>query len=157
MGKAVGIIAAQSIGEPGTQMTLRSFHFGGAMKVDITQGLPRVEELLEARTPKAEAEITEITGKVSIEKADDDSATVVVKGKKDMKDYYVVNDAQKMNVKDGDKVKIGAVMFIDNAGDEKQALCDGVVKLDSGILTITGSIKAEESLLLPLLRLSHFS
>src|SRR5690606_31626712 len=57
MGKAVGVIAAQSIGEPGTQMTMQTFHKGGVQTTDITQGLPRVEELFEARTPKGEAEI----------------------------------------------------------------------------------------------------
>ena len=58
MGRAVGVIAAQSIGEPGTQMTMQTFHKGGVAKVDITQGLPRVEELFEARTPKAEAQMS---------------------------------------------------------------------------------------------------
>ena len=59
---AVGIIAAQSIGEPGTQLTLRTFHTGGIIGLDITTGLPRVEELFEARTPKAQALISEIDG-----------------------------------------------------------------------------------------------
>ncbi len=146
MGKAVGIIAAQSIGEPGTQMTLRSFHFGGAMKVDITQGLPRVEELLEVRTPKAVAEITEINGKVSIEKADDDSATVTVKGTKDLEKKYVIREAKKVNVADGDKVQIGAVMYLDSFGNEKQAPFDGVVEVDHGVLTIRGTLEAEETI-----------
>ena len=67
MGEAVGIIAAQSIGEPGTQLTLRTFHTGGvAGAEDITQGLPRVEELFEARTPKGEAVIGEIGGIVDV-------------------------------------------------------------------------------------------
>ena len=67
MGEAVGIIAAQSIGEPGTQLTLRTFHTGGvAGAEDITQGLPRVEELFEARTPKGEAVIGEIGGMVDV-------------------------------------------------------------------------------------------
>ena len=67
MGEAVGIIAAQSIGEPGTQLTLRTFHTGGvAGAEDITQGLPRVEELFEARTPKGEAVIAEIGGVVDV-------------------------------------------------------------------------------------------
>lgn len=145
MGKAVGIIAAQSIGEPGTQMTLRSFHFGGAMKVDITQGLPRVEELLEARTPKAEAEITKVDGTVSVEKADDGSATIVVSGTRKVSKKYVVYEAQKVNVADGDKVKIGSVLFLDKAGNEKQAPFDGTVTLDSGILKIDGIVPAEET------------
>ena len=72
MGEAVGIIAAQSIGEPGTQLTLRTFHTGGvAGAEDITQGLPRVEELFEARTPKGEAVIAEIGGVVDVYWEDD--------------------------------------------------------------------------------------
>ena len=66
VGEAIGIIAAQSIGEPGTQLTMRTFHTGGVAGSDITQGLPRVEELFEARKPKGLAIITEISGKVQI-------------------------------------------------------------------------------------------
>ena len=68
IGESVGIIAAQSIGEPGTQLTMRTFHTGGVAGGDITQGLPRVEELFEARKPKGLAVITEIAGKVSIKR-----------------------------------------------------------------------------------------
>ena len=64
MGEAVGIIAAQSIGEPGTQLTMRTFHTGGVAGNDITQGLPRIQELFEARNPKGQAVITEIDGSV---------------------------------------------------------------------------------------------
>lgn len=67
IGEAVGIIAAQSIGEPGTQLTMRTFHTGGVAGGDITQGLPRVEELFEARKPKGLAVISEIDGTVKIE------------------------------------------------------------------------------------------
>ena len=67
LGTAVGIIAAQSIGEPGTQLTMRTFHTGGVAGGDITQGLPRVEELFEARKPKKMAQLAEIGGRVSIE------------------------------------------------------------------------------------------
>jgi DNA-directed RNA polymerase subunit beta' len=67
MGEAVGIIAAQSIGEPGTQLTMRTFHTGGVAGDDITQGLPRVEELFEARKPKKIAQLAEISGKVSVD------------------------------------------------------------------------------------------
>ena len=70
LGEAVGIIAAQSIGEPGTQLTMRTFHSGGVAGDDITQGLPRVEELFEARRPKKMAQIAAITGKVAIEKSE---------------------------------------------------------------------------------------
>src|SRR3979409_1376033 len=66
IGEAVGVIAAQSIGEPGTQLTMRTFHTGGVAGVDITQGLPRVEELFEARIPKGKAIISEIDGELEI-------------------------------------------------------------------------------------------
>ena len=66
-GEAVGIIAAQSIGEPGTQLTMRTFHTGGVAGGDITQGLPRVEELFEARKPKKMAQLAEISGRVTME------------------------------------------------------------------------------------------
>ncbi|OGD92545.1 DNA-directed RNA polymerase subunit beta' [Candidatus Curtissbacteria bacterium RIFCSPHIGHO2_01_FULL_41_44] len=71
LGTPVGVIAAQSIGEPGTQLTMRTFHTGGIVGLDITQGLPRVEELFEVRTPKYVAQISEITGKVKIEETKD--------------------------------------------------------------------------------------
>src|SRR5439155_693541 len=74
IGEAVGIIAAQSIGEPGTQLTMRTFHTGGVAGEDITHGLPRVQELFEARKPKGEAQITELAGEVQID--DDDEKHV---------------------------------------------------------------------------------
>src|SRR5206468_9814227 len=74
IGESVGIIAAQSIGEPGTQLTMRTFHTGGVAGEDITHGLPRVQELFEARRPKGEAQITELAGEVQIE--DDDEKHV---------------------------------------------------------------------------------
>src|SRR6185436_11980296 len=70
IGDAVGIIAAQSIGEPGTQLTMRTFHTGGVAGLDITQGLPRVVELFEARKPKGMAEMAEVDGKIAIEETD---------------------------------------------------------------------------------------
>ena len=70
IGDAVGIIAAQSIGEPGTQLTMRTFHTGGVAGQDITQGLPRVVELFEARKPKGLAQMAEADGKVSVEEGD---------------------------------------------------------------------------------------
>ena len=77
MGEAVGIIAAQSIGEPGTQLTMRTFHTGGVAGSDITQGLPRVEELFEARVPKEVAVISEIDGMVRIERDDNEQRIIV--------------------------------------------------------------------------------
>mgnify|MGYP002253227309 CR=1 FL=1 len=92
VGEAVGTIAAQSIGEPGTQLTMRTFHTGGvASSSDITQGLPRVQEIFEARNPKGEAIITEVTG--TVESIVEDPATrtreITVKGKTDTRSYTV--------------------------------------------------------------------
>ena len=78
MGEAVGITAAQSIGEPGTQLTMRTFHTGGVAGSDITQGLPRVEELFEARKPKGLAEICESEGTVIDIKARKDGKSEVI-------------------------------------------------------------------------------
>src|SRR5205823_7028301 len=78
VGEAVGIIAAQSIGEPGTQLTMRTFHTGGVAGDDITHGLPRVVELFEARQPKGKAPITESAGRVRIEETERTRKIVVV-------------------------------------------------------------------------------
>ncbi len=94
VGEAVGIIAAQSIGEPGTQLTMRTFHTGGvASQADITQGLPRVEELFEGRKPKTLAMLSEIAGKVSFEDIKK-SKYVVVTGEDDVKKYLIPFDAR---------------------------------------------------------------
>lgn len=146
MGKAVGVIAAQSIGEPGTQMTLRSFHFGGAMKIDITQGLPRVEELLEARTPKAEAEISSVDGVVTIDKAEDGSAVIHLKGHKEVSRSFVVSESKKVSVEDGAKVKAGDTLFIDSTEKDRQSPFAGTVLIDGGVLTVSGDIEAEETI-----------
>ena len=106
IGEAIGIIAAQSIGEPGTQLTMRTIHSGGVAGVaDITQGLPRVEELFEARKPKGLAIITEIEGKVKI-KETKKKKEVIVKGK-DTSKSYTIPFGSKMRVKDGDMVEVG--------------------------------------------------
>ena len=104
IGEAVGIIAAQSIGEPGTQLTMRTFHTGGVAGADITQGLPRVEELFEARKPKGLAIITEIAGKVKI-KETKKKKEVIVTSKDDSKSY-TIPFGSKMKVKDGDMVEV---------------------------------------------------
>ena len=106
IGESVGIIAAQSIGEPGTQLTMRTIHSGGVAGVaDITQGLPRVEELFEARKPKGVAIISEIDGKVKI-KETKKKKEVVVTSKGNSK-TYTIPFGSKMKVKDGDMVEAG--------------------------------------------------
>ena len=106
IGEAIGIIAAQSIGEPGTQLTMRTIHSGGVAGVaDITQGLPRVEELFEARKPKGLAIISEIDGKVKI-KETKKKKEVIVTGNDNAK-TYTIPFGSKMKVKDGDMVEVG--------------------------------------------------
>ena len=106
IGETVGIIAAQSIGEPGTQLTMRTIHSGGVAGVaDITQGLPRVEELFEARKPKGLAIVAEIDGIVKIAE-DKKRKTISVTSKDDSK-TYVIPFGSKLKVKDGDEVVAG--------------------------------------------------
>lgn len=146
MGKAIGVIAAQSIGEPSTQMTMQTFQKGGVTRTDITHGLPRIEELFEARTPKAEANLASIDGRVHIDRAEDDSATITIVGTKNMVRYYIVSKAKSVLVEDGQDIKSGQTMFIDEYEVEKQAPFDGKITIDSGILIIQGTVNAEESI-----------
>ncbi|AEB11199.1 DNA-directed RNA polymerase subunit beta' [Marinithermus hydrothermalis] len=107
IGEAVGVVAAESIGEPGTQLTMRTFHTGGvATGSDITLGLPRVIELFEARRPKQKAVIAEIDGTVRIEEGEDKLSIFVVDG--DFQKEYKVDKAARLTVKDGDFVTAGA-------------------------------------------------
>ena len=104
-GESVGIIAAQSIGEPGTQLTMRTFHTGGVAGGDITQGLPRVEELFEARNPKGLAIVSEISGTVKINE-EKKRKEVIVTSKDDSK-TYVISFGSKLKVKEGDEIEAG--------------------------------------------------
>ena len=106
VGEAVGIIAAQSIGEPGTQLTMRTFHTGGVAGGDITQGLPRVEELFEARKPKGLAIISEIAGKVSIQDTKSRREVVVTADDGEEK-KYPINYGSRIKVFDGDVIEAG--------------------------------------------------
>ena len=109
IGESIGIVAAQSIGEPGTQLTMNTKHAGGAIGTDITQGLPRVEELFEARKPKGLAVMTEIAGKVKI-KETKKKKEVVVTNKEESKSY-TIPFGSKMKVKDGDMVEVGDALI----------------------------------------------
>ena len=106
IGEAVGIIAAQSIGEPGTQLTMRTFHTGGVAGSDITQGLPRVEELFEARKPKGLAVMSEIDGVVSINETSKKKEVIITSEDGETKTYSF-NLGTKLTVKDGDFVEVG--------------------------------------------------
>ena len=106
IGEAVGIIAAQSIGEPGTQLTMRTFHTGGVAGGDITQGLPRVEELFEARKPKGLAVITEITGRVEIDETGKRKEISIVPENGET-EVYAIPYGSRIRVKHGQMVEAG--------------------------------------------------
>jgi len=107
VGEAVGIIAAQSIGEPGTQLTMRTFHTGGVAGDDITQGLPRVVELFEARTPKGVAPISEVEGRVRIDDTDKTRKVVVIPDDGGEEIAYAVSKRARLRIQDGDHVGVG--------------------------------------------------
>jgi DNA-directed RNA polymerase subunit beta' len=115
IGEAVGVIAAQSIGEPGTQLTMRTFHTGGVAGVDITQGLPRVEELFEARIPKGKAIISEIDGELEIIRQEG-ARKVRVTSKEDFEVSYPLQTKMETLVKSGDDVMEGQELAHDPKG-----------------------------------------
>ncbi|PKE18777.1 DNA-directed RNA polymerase subunit beta' [Macrococcoides caseolyticum] len=110
VGEAVGTIAAQSIGEPGTQLTMRTFHTGGVAGADITQGLPRIQELFEARNPKGQAVISEINGVIiDINIVKDRMQEIKVKGENEVRTYLAPGNAR-LKVEIGQKIARGEVM-----------------------------------------------
>ncbi len=133
-GEAVGIMAAQSIGEPGTQLTMRTFHTGGvAGGDDITQGLPRVEELFEARTPKGKATIAEISGKVIGIEENNGKYNITIENEAGVREH-VTNYNMKLRVEVGDEVE---------AGDK---LTEGVIS-PKELLAVTDPLTAQEYIL----------
>ena len=108
-GQAVGIIAAQSIGEPGTQLTMRTFHTGGVAGLDITSGLPRVEELFEARIPKGAAILADIDGTVSLE-SDDEGRRLRLTSSEEFREDYTTPENAQVLVDDGENVEPGMVL-----------------------------------------------
>ncbi|GAA3609719.1 DNA-directed RNA polymerase subunit beta' [Marihabitans asiaticum] len=120
IGEAVGIIAAQSIGEPGTQLTMRTFHTGGVAGDDITQGLPRVVELFEARTPKGVAPIAEASGRVTVEDTDKARRILLAADNGD-EHAYPVSKRARLLVEDGQSVEVGT-QLVQGAIDPKQVL-----------------------------------
>ncbi len=135
-GEAVGIMAAQSIGEPGTQLTMRTFHSGGVAHggdADITQGLPRVEELFEARNPKAKATIAEISGKIESIEDQNGKNKIVIANDVEVRDH-ITNYNMKVRVNVGDIV---------NAGDR---LTEGAIS-PKELLAVTDPLTAQEYIL----------
>ncbi len=130
IGEAVGIIAAQSIGEPGTQLTMRTFHTGGVAGEDITHGLPRVVELFEARRPKGEAQITELPGVVTIE--DDEEKKVrriTVTSEDEEQVQYAVSFRARLTVSDGDRVEVGQQLTEGSVNPHEKLRVEGVQAL----------------------------
>ena len=121
VGEAVGIIAAQSIGEPGTQLTMRTFHTGGVAGEDITHGLPRVVELFEARTPKGVAPISEVSGRVKIDETDKLRKITVIPDDGSEEVVYSVSKRARLLIEDGGKVEVGEKLTL-GAEDPKQVL-----------------------------------
>ena len=111
MGQAVGIIAAQSIGEPGTQLTMRTFHTGGIAGLDITSGLPRVEELFEARVPKSAAILADIDGIVELE-ADEEGRRLRIVSREEFREDYLAPEGGQILVDEGETVEPGTVLAI---------------------------------------------
>jgi DNA-directed RNA polymerase subunit beta' len=122
IGEAVGIIAAQSIGEPGTQLTMRTFHTGGVASADdITQGLPRVQELFEARTPKGEAPIAEASGRIAIDDSDRARRLVITPDDGTEELVYPVSKRTRLLIEDGQHVDVGQ-QLTPGAVDPKKVL-----------------------------------
>ncbi len=134
----VGVIAAQSVGEPGTQLTLRTFHAGGQAGVDITQGLPRVEELFEARSPKGQAHITEVTGLVDV--WEDGKKYVVQVTPEAGHVERIALEGRTMAVRPGSNVKVGDVLA--SGESESKPLVapfDGVVELAEDTIVLAAN------------------
>jgi DNA-directed RNA polymerase subunit beta' len=137
-GESVGIIAAQSIGEPGTQLTMRTFHTGGVVGEDITTGLPRVEELFEAREPKGKAVIAERSGVANIVD-EEDGRKIVITEQELVTEQYAIPDGYSATISDGEELAIGQVIAepdAENGGDPVVATLDGIAHLDDGTVIV---------------------
>ena len=141
LGVPVGVIAAQSIGEPGTQLTMRVRHFGGVVMSDVTQGLPRVEELFEMRTPKNLSPISEISGTASIETSDDGYMIRISTKRKPVEEReYFVPLAATLKVSDGEEVKSGTA-FAEGYLDPKEVLkIEGLFEAQKYVITETQKV-----------------
>ncbi len=137
LGAAVGIVAAQSIGEPATQLTMRTFHAGGAASAeDITQGLPRVEELFEARTPKAQAVMSEIEGQAYITKLNNKEVVIRIQAGDVEKDTYALPGTVQSGIRDGEHVDTGDVLFVSDTGSSVKATNSGIVRKEKDKLVV---------------------
>ncbi len=161
LGTTVGIIAAQSIGEPGTQLTLRTFHTGGVMGLDITTGLPRVEELFEARVPKGQATLSEIDGTAEIVPTED-GYRIRITSSELYRNEYPLPPGTEPQISDGDWVDVGTVLAKQvSSGKSKRAKVDlspaatlvapisGKVSIEGNTLVISYEEKEEADYTIP--------
>jgi DNA-directed RNA polymerase subunit beta' len=141
-GEAVGIVAAQAIGEPGTQLTMKTFHMGGVAQAggDITQGLPRVEELFEARSPKTPATVSELDGIVTIEERAEDYL-VVVTSKEPASQKIAIAPGFTVLVSNGDTVQLKDIIAQGEDGRTLRAMVHGKVAVSEGLVTVTAREK----------------
>jgi DNA-directed RNA polymerase subunit beta' len=140
---AVGIIAAQSIGEPGTQLTLRTFHTGGVVGLDITSGLPRVEELFEARAPKGQAIISEIDGVAEVIQ-DEESRRIKVTSSEVYRDEYALPEGCQVMVNDGQWVDIGTVLAIPTPKAKAKAKAELPAESQPIVARIAGEVSIKD-------------
>ncbi|MFT8902444.1 DNA-directed RNA polymerase subunit beta' [Liquorilactobacillus nagelii] len=135
VGEAVGTVAAQSIGEPGTQLTMRTFHTGGVAGDDITQGLPRVQEIFEARNPKGLAKISEVTGEIDSveENPAERTKTVTVKGETDTRTYSLPFTSV-LKVAEGDKIHRGEALTVGSVDPKELIKVRDVLSTENYIL-----------------------
>ncbi|MFY9484010.1 MAG: DNA-directed RNA polymerase subunit beta' [Patescibacteria group bacterium] len=139
-GEAVGIMAAQAIGEPGTQLTMKTFHMGGVSGEDITTGLPRVEELFEARQPKRPAVLAEIAGKIKID-TEGDNFKISVVSINPAKRRITVPAGLKIAVKDDQTIRPRQPLYTLSDGTLVRSEIGGVTKVEGNVITITGKEK----------------
>ncbi len=153
IGEAVGIIAAQSIGEPGTQLTMRTFHTGGVAQADITAGLPRVEELFEARVPKGKAEISHIDGIVEVIDLENGGRKVKVTSRESFDTPLKLGRGQELLVADGDPVEVGQTLArgerADGQADELASPVKGFVVHRDGQLLVRSEDVVEREYMIP--------
>ena len=142
IGDAVGIIAAQSIGEPGTQLTMRTFHTGGVAGADITSGLPRVEELFEARSPRGAAVLSEISGNVEIIE-NSDGRTVRITNSEELTDEYTI-EGYTSTVKNNENVIIGSVIAVSDTDNELKIYARNSGNVETGDNAISITWKDDE-------------
>ncbi len=142
LGTAVGVVAAQSIGEPGTQLTLRTFHTGGVVGADITTGLPRVEELFEARTPKGSAIISEIDGVIEVTSADGGSIVKTTNSEFYL-DEYPTPPGEEVVVANGQLVGVGTVLF--SPQEETEEHLPAIVEKQPVVARVAGQVTVEDS------------